>query len=394
MIKNNNIPEIRFINYNDAWRKCRLGDILIEYVEKSKVENEYPLLSSTNAGMEKRNGRVSGTSNIGYKIIENGSLVFSPQNLWLGNININFIGKGIVSPSYKTYKLKDVNARFINPQVRLPKMMLAYKNASTQGASVVRRNLELSRFYEIEIKVPSKSEQEKIGSFFDNIEKLIAFNQQKYEKLIVIKKSILDKVFPKGNSKIPEIRFKGFSEEWDRYSIGECFTERRENMPDGELISVTIGEGIKKFSELGRYDSSNDDKSKYKKVCIGDIAYNSMRMWQGASGYSPYEGIVSPAYTVLSPVVELVDSKCMAYQFKRDDMIHTFQMNSQGITSDNWNLKYPTLSKIDVFVSPYIEEQQAIAEYLSNIDILINLYLKKLEKLVNIKKSMLDKMFV
>ncbi len=83
--------------------------------------------------------------------------------------------------------------------------------------------------------------------------------------------------------------------------MGECFSERVESMPDGELISVTINDGIKKFSELGRHDNSNDNKSKYKKVCVGDIAYNSMRMWQGASGYSPYEGIVSPAYTVLSP---------------------------------------------------------------------------------------------
>ncbi len=83
---------------------------------------------------------------------------------------------------------------------------------------------------------------------------------------------------------------------WEQRKLGDCFTERVESMPEGELISVTINDGIKKFSEIGRHDNSNDDKSKYKKVCIGDIAYNSMRMWQGASGYSPYEGIVSPAY--------------------------------------------------------------------------------------------------
>ena len=145
-------------------------------------------------------------------------------------------------------------------------------------------------------------------------------------------------------------------------------------MPDGELISVTIGEGIKKFSELGRHDNSNDDKSKYKKVCIGDIAYNSMRMWQGASGYSPFEGIVSPAYTVLSPNTDIVDSKCISYLFKRSDMTHVFQINSQGITSDNWNLKYPALSEIKISVSPYLEEQHQIASYLSSFDNLITLH--------------------
>ena len=161
--------------------------------------------------------------------------------------------------------------------------------------------------------------------------------------------------------------------------MGDCFAERVESMPDGELISVTINDGIKKFSELGRHDNSNDDKSKYKKVCIGDIAYNSMRMWQGASGYSPYEGIVSPAYTVLSPNSG-INSKCLAYQFKLPEMIHTFQINSQGITSDNWNLKYPALSEIEIFVSRNEKEQAKIAEYFEWLDRLITLHQRELYK--------------
>ena len=160
---------------------------------------------------------------------------------------------------------------------------------------------------------------------------------------------------------------------WEQRKLGDCFTERVESMPDGELISVTINDGIKKFSELGRHDNSNDDKSKYKKVCVGDIAYNSMRMWQGASGYSPYEGIVSPAYTVLSPNSG-INSKCLAYQFKLPEIIHTFQVNSQGITSDNWNLKYPALSQIEIFVSKDEQEQAKIAEYFENLDNLITLH--------------------
>ena len=147
-------------------------------------------------------------------------------------------------------------------------------------------------------------------------------------------------------------------------------------MPNGELISVTINDGIKKFSELGRHDNSNEDKSKYKKVCIGDIAYNSMRMWQGASGYSPYNGIVSPAYTVLV-ANEDVNSKCIAYQFKLPRMIHAFQINSQGITSDNWNLKFPTLSDISIYISRSIDEQGKIASFLESLDHLITLHQSK-----------------
>ena len=159
-------------------------------------------------------------------------------------------------------------------------------------------------------------------------------------------------------------------------------------MPDGELISVTISDGIKKFSELGRHDNSNQDKSKYKKVCIGDIAYNSMRMWQGASGYSPFEGIVSPAYTVLKPNVN-INSKCVSYLFKRQDMIHVFQLNSQGITSDNWNLKFPALSQIAVSLPGDIKEQSRIATYFSNIDTLITLHQRKLNILKSVPKFLL-----
>ena len=168
---------------------------------------------------------------------------------------------------------------------------------------------------------------------------------------------------------------------WEQRKLGECFTERIDSMPNGELISVTINDGIKKFSELGRHDNSNEDKSKYKKVCIGDIAYNSMRMWQGASGYSPYNGIVSPAYTVLV-ANEDVNSKCIAYQFKLPRMIHAFQINSQGITSDNWNLKFPTLSDISIHISRSIDEQGKIASLLESLDYLITLHQLEPYKLI------------
>ena len=225
-----------------------------------------------------------------------------------------------------------------------------------------------------EFFIPSAiGEQAAIGAYFEQLDNLITLHQRKYDKLTNVKKYMLEKMFPKNGSNVPEIRFKGFSDAWEQRKLGDCFTERVESMPDGELISVTINDGIKKFSELGRHDNSKDDKSKYKKVCVGDIAYNSMRMWQGASGYSSYEGIVSPAYTVLSPNSG-INSKCLAYQFKLPEMIHTFQVNSQGITSDNWNLKYPVLSKIEIFVSKDEQEQAKIAEYFENLDNLITLH--------------------
>ena len=274
---------------------------------------------------------------------------------------------------------------------------LAYAISQADIESILvggsRAKLNAETLMEVELLLPSKDEQIEIGNYIVRIDRLITLHQRKCDRLQNVKKSMLEKMFPKNGSAVPEIRFKGFTEAWEQRKLGECFAERVESMPDGELISVTINDGIKKFSELGRHDNSNDNKSKYKKVCVGDIAYNSMRMWQGASGYSPYEGIVSPAYTVLSPNSG-VDSKCISYLIKRPDMIHTFQVNSQGITSDNWNLKYPALSEIEIMISKNIEEQRKIAAYFEHLDNLITLHQRKLEKLKNIKKSMLEKMFV
>ena len=159
-------PKIRFKGYEEDWEQRKLGDVLEEFSNKSTVEDEYTVLSSTNTGMEFRDGRVSGTSNLGYKIIEIDDLVLSPQNLWLGNININNLEKGLVSPSYKTFKLRNIDKEFFRPQLRTKKMLELYKQASVQGASVVRRNLDMDLFEQIELNIPMIEEQAKIGEYF------------------------------------------------------------------------------------------------------------------------------------------------------------------------------------------------------------------------------------
>ena len=139
------------------------------------------------------------------------------------------------------------------------------------------------------------------------------------------------------------------------------------------MISVTINSGIKKFNELNRFDTKPEDLSKYKRVEVGDIAYNSMRMWQGASGYSPYSGILSPAYTVISPK-DGVSSRFFAYVLKRPEMIHQFEINSQGLTKDTWNLKFPAFSPIITSAPIDYEEQELIAGTLQKVDNLITLH--------------------
>lgn len=395
MTKKTDTPAIRFKGYSDTWEQRKLGELALfnpkdelpqtfEYVDLESVVGTEMLSHRTEvkSSAPSRAQRLANTGDLFYQTVrpyqKNNYLFEKPDNNYVFST-----GYAQMRPYVDGYFLLSLvqSERFVK---------VVLDNCTGTSYPAINAN-DLA---EIEVAAPSdESEAQKIGAIFRSIDNLITLHQRKYEKLHNIKKSMLEKMFPKNGSNVPEIRFKGFTEAWEQRKLGDCFTERVESMPDGELISVTINDGIKKFSELGRHDNSNDDKSKYKKVCIGDIAYNSMRMWQGASGYSPYEGIVSPAYTVLSPNSG-INSKCLAYQFKLPEMIHTFQINSQGITSDNWNLKYPALSEIEIFVSRNEKEQAKISEYFERLDRLITLHQRELEKLQNIKKSMLEKMFV
>jgi type I restriction enzyme S subunit len=142
------------------------------------------------------------------------------------------------------------------------------------------------------------------------------------------------------------------------------FDERIEKrFPKLELLSVTIGRGIIRQSEnQTKKDISNDDKSNYKRVCIGDLAYNRMRMWQGAVGYSKYEGIVSPAYIVLNPKVEM-SCKYFHYLFRTPSYISESYRNGYGICDDQHSLRYTNFKRM-FSIFPPVEEQIIIVKYL------------------------------
>lgn len=158
--------------------------------------------------------------------------------------------------------------------------------------------------------------------------------------------------------------------------MGEVLKERTERAKgDEELLSVTIANGVIRQIDSEKRNTASEDRSNYKIVKKGDVPYNSMRMWQGAVGNSKYNGIVSPAYTILTPTSE-ANGKFFMELFKKKSTLQIFQRWSQGLTSDTWNLKYPILSSIQ-FAIPSVEEQEKIAEYFSSLDYLITLHQRK-----------------
>ena len=389
-----NSPAIRFAGFAEDWEERKLGDVA-EFNPKAVLPNtfEYVDLES-----------VVGTELIGHRTESRATAPSRAQRLaQRGDVFYQTVrpyqkNNYIFTLPYCDYVFSTGYA-----QMR-PSISSSFLFSRLQGDSFVKTVLDrctgtsypainATDLSEVKIMMPDDEvEQAKIGATFCKLDRLITLHQREHDKTVNIKKALLEKMFPKDGEDKPEIRFAGFTGAWERRDIGACFSERNERSGTGDLISVTMNSGVMRAEDLGRHDTSSNDKSNYKKVEVGDIAYNSMRMWQGASGYSPYSGILSPAYTVIIPQ-EGMHSPFFAYLFKRSNMIHQFQMNSQGLTSDTWNLKWPSLRTICVII-PEFEEQRRISELFAGIDRLITIHQCELTKLQNIKKALLEKMFV
>ncbi|KKB69764.1 type I restriction modification DNA specificity domain protein [Burkholderia pseudomallei MSHR1079] len=194
---------------------------------------------------------------------------------------------------------------------------------------------------------------------------------------------------------VPRLRFPEFRDtgEWIRAPLGQLFSERQEvgftNLP---LLSLTDKDGVVPQEGTNRKNNSSADKSKYLRVVPGDIAYNTMRMWEGRSAYVSIEGVISPAYTVCVPS-EGVVGIFFAYYFKTEALIREFRKYSQGLVKDTLNLKYEAFSRIEIVYPKKEREQQKIADCLSSLDELITTENQKLSALKDHRKGLMQRLF-
>ena len=266
---------------------------------------------------------------------------------------------------------------------------MKYKLAAYgQGSTIV--HMYFSQYKNMKIVEPSVAEQQKIAVFLAAVDKRVALLERKVQQLEAYKHGVMQQLFSQ------QLRFTrpdgSHFPVWEKKQLGEVFLERSDRGIPGEMLSVTIANGVVPFSSIDKKDNSNPDKSKYKSVVKGDIVYNTMRMWQGASGLAVSSGICSPAYTVVIPKRGQL-GLFWSYRIKNQDAINLFQRWSQGLTTDTWNLKFPAFSKLE-FYCPSEQEQQKIAAFLSALDEKIALTRQQLDKTKQFKKGLLQRMFV
>ncbi len=272
--------------------------------------------------------------------------------------------------------------------------VLRYLQSSAAGSSSSMVKINKKVVENIRFPLPPLKEQQKIAQILTTWEKAISKQEALIAEKEQLKKGLMQKLLS------GEVRFEGFDGEWEEVRLGDIFAERSKRYKSlateeieiySELLSVGVNTGVTKRSENDAKDNSSSDKSNYKILNKNDIAYNTMRMWQGASGVSSMNGIVSPAYTI----VYLKKDYCIEFfglLFKMHRVVFDFYRYSQGLTSDTWNLKYPHFSEVKVKIPTSKQEQQKIAQLLTIADKEIELLKEELEALKEQKRGLMQRL--
>ena len=402
MAKNEQKPAIRFQGFTDAWEQRKVGELLIERNEQSPMNIEYPLMAFiANEGVAPKGERydrsslVTDTENKLYKRTEFGDFIYSSNNLETGSIGLNKYGKACISPVYSIFQPTGITDSDFLGRRLVRKDFINAMVKWRQGVIYGQWTIHESDFLKIEISVPSVKEQRKIGAYLDELDNLITLHQRKYDKLLSIKKSMLEKMFPRDGSKFPEIRFSGFTDPWEQRKLGDISesysggtpTAGKKEYYNGDIPFIRSGEIRGDKTELFITDEGLNNSSA-KMVQIGYILYALYGATSGEVSISKLKGAINQAVLAIQPHQNYDSQFLMQWLRKsKDNIIGTYLQGGQGNLSGN------IVKELIVDVPTY-EEQKEIGAYFQQLDNLITLHQRKLEKLKNIKKSMLEKMFV
>ena len=389
MTENRKTPKLRFKGFTDAWEQRKLGDVFkyeqpqtyivenTEYDDKNKI----PVLT---AGQSFILGYTD--EHFGIKEANQRNPVIIFDDFTTSSHYVDF-----------PFKVKSSAIKLLTLSTTKDNVYCAYnvlKNISYLPVSHERH--WISTFTKFDILLPkSVDEQELIGEYFKLLDKLITLHQRKLDRLKNIKKSMLDKMFPKDGEVVPEIRFKGFTDAWEQRKLGEFTISYSGGTPsvgikeyyNGQIPFIRSAEINSEITELFLTEEGLKNSSA-RLVDVGDILYALYGATSGEVGRARLKGAVNQAILVIKPHKEY-DSEFLTDWLRKnkESIVETYLQGGQGNLSG-------TIVKELLVCSPSHTEQEEIGSFFYNLDSLITLHQRKLDKLKNIKKSMLDNMFV
>ena len=400
-------PALRFRGYTDDWEQRKLGDVLERRIEQRQQSEEYPRLAfASGQGViplseRKTNNREQLTKDEytkKYLVTELNDIVYNPANVKYGAIDRNKCGRGLISPIYVTFTTNEISG-FIERIVTshdFQQRSLRFE----EGTVTKRQSVNPEDLVTLDILVaPKREEQQKIATYFDNLDRLITLHQRKLEKLKLVKKSMLEKMFPKNGSSVPEIRFNGFTDDWEQRKLSDLAEKtygggtpttlneaywngdipwiQSSDVMDGKLLGV---EPRKWITQAGLNNSAA------QLIPENSIAIIT-RVGVGKLAFMPYSYATSQDFLSLSKLnAEPFFTVYACYKELQTGLNAVQGTSIKGITKDELLAK-------NIMVPRYAEQQQ-IGAFFKNLDHLITLHQRKVEKLQIMKKTMLEKMFV
>ena len=416
MTKKSDAPAIRFKGFSDAWEQRKLGELVDRVVRKNtNNESTLPLTISAQYGLVDQityfNNRVASRDVSNYYLVLNGEFAYNKSTsdgYPFGAVKrLDLYEKGVLSTLYIVFapkKEQQIDSDYLTVFFDTDRW---HKGVAERAAEGARNhgllNISAEDFFDIDLSVPKDIvEQKQIGAFIRQLDNLITLHQRKFEKLTNVKKSMLEKMFPQNGSSYPEIRFKGFTDPWEQRKLGECTDlltghpfESKQFSENGVLL--IRGMNVKRNEldtspEICEYWHTTEGLEKYL-LSADDI----LIQMDGALIGKSYAKM--PKNKLPALLVQRVTRARTKNDYDNDFIYQSLQRDFltyiQGIKTET---AVPHLSLNDIFIFkiyvPSLAEQKKIGSCFRNLDNLITLHQRELEKLQNIKKSMLEKMFV
>ena len=387
-----NTPNIRFKGFTNDWEQRKLGEVFQEYSEKNHPE--LPALTIIQGGgtvlreESERKLQYDKSSLAGYKMVREDDFIVHLRSFEGGLEKSNH--NGLISPAYHTFHGDEVDSRFYYPYFRSYEFI---KHKLVPHVYGIRdgRSIDIDGMKTIEIPWTLYEEQKKIGDYIESLDTLITLHQRKCDETKKLKKFMLQKMFPKKDAKKPEIRFAGFTDDWEQRKLGEVFQEYSEkNHPELPALTIIQGGGTVLREESERklqYDKSS--LAGYKMVREDDFIVH-LRSFEGGLEKSNHNGLISPAYHTFHG--DEVDSRFYYPYFRSYEFIkHKLVPHVYGIR-DGRSIDIDGMKTIEIPWTLY-EEQKKIGDYIESLDTLITLHQRKCDELKEFKKYMLQNMF-
>ena len=393
------VPAIRFAGFTDPWEQRKLGDVTDSFSggtpdgsHASYYGGSIPFIRSAEINSDKTELFLTekGLDNSSAKIVERGTVLYALYGATSGEVGIAAI-KGAINQAILALSPHTGNdPLFLASWLRREKARIV--DTYLQGG---QGNLSGSIIKELSFALPQQKEQQVIGSFFSHLDNLITLHQRKYDKLVVFKKSMLEKMFPKDGESVPEIRFAGFTDPWEQRKLVELYEKNDERNTFGLGAERTLSIATMTFNSEGN-GADASSLPNYKVIRVGDVAFEGHSNKSFAYGRfvvnAVADGIMSPRFSCLRPK-NSYPVRFWKYYIHSEQVMRDILVRATKSGTMMNELVIDDLFKQSIAV-PQEAEQQAIGYFFSHLDTLITLHQRKLELLRNIKKSLLDRMFV